>query len=117
MPISKANKRKLISAFQSTRNKADEIEIELLVEGRTTEAKKVRSANNALTKEIRTLIREAQSDWAGSAAKMIKDVRRGNSRIQASIREIRRTKGVAKNVVKAVGWIDKAVEIAAKVLL
>lgn len=116
MPISNPNKQLLIRALQSARNKGDELEIELLLQGRSAEAKQVRESNERLSKRIRKLISAAKKTWRGHAATLQQDMRKRNAALQGCIRDIRKSIGIAQNVVKAVGLIDDAAALAAKVM-
>ena len=116
MPISTPNKQPFIRLLQNTRNKGDELEIELLLKGRTAEAKKVREATDRLSKQIRKLINAAKKIWRGQAQALEKDMRKRNANLQGTIRDIKKKVKIAQNVVKAVGFIDDAVALAAKVM-
>jgi hypothetical protein len=116
MPISKPNKQLLIRSLQATRNKGDELEIELLIAGRDAEAGQVREATDRLSKQIRRLITAAKKSWRGQADALLKDMKKRNASLQAAIRDIKKKIKIAENVVKAVGFVDDAVEVAAKAL-
>lgn len=113
MPMSKSRKLALIRSLQNTRNKGDALEVELLIQGKTADARKVRARTDKLSKEIRKLISAAKRSWRGRAEALERDIRSTNARLQRSIGRITRRIEVAQNVVKAVGFIDDAVKLAA----
>ena len=116
MALSKPDKQLLIRSLQSTRNKGDQLEIELLIADRNTEARQVRDATNALSRQIRKLISAAKKSWRGQAASLVADMRKRNARLQGAIRDIQRKVRIAENVAKAVRLIDDAVLLAAKIV-
>ena len=116
MPISTPNKQLLIRSLQNARNKGDELEIELIIQGRAADAMKVRAATDRLSKQIRKLINGAKKSWRGNAKALQTNMQARNAKLQSSIRDIKKKVKVAQNIVKAVGFIDDAVVLAAKVM-
>ena len=56
-------------------------------------------------------------EWMGTAKTVRERMKNINSGPQATIRDIKNKKRLAENVVKAIGFIDDAVGIAANVLV
>lgn len=116
MPITTPNKQPFIRSLQNTRNKGDGLELELLLTGKEAAAKTVREATDRLSKEIRNVIDAAKKTWRGQAHVLEEDMRMRNANLQGTIRDIKKKVKIAQNVVKAVGFIDDAVALAAKVI-
>ena len=55
-------------------------------------------------------------DWIGSARLTIESINKTNENLQKTIRDIKRDVEVAKNIVKAIGYLDDAIMIAANLL-
>jgi hypothetical protein len=52
-------------------------------------------------------------DWIGSANLTIEAIKKTNKNLQKTIRDIKKDVEVAKNIVKAIGYLDDAIKIAA----
>ena len=96
------------------RRKGEDAELELLMLGKTAEAKKVRLATNRLSRRIDDGIAALMRAWLGQAAAVQGDIRKRNARLQGCIRDIRKKIKVAENVVKATKILDEAAKLAAK---
>jgi hypothetical protein len=107
-------KRALLAQLTRSRHKGDELELELIVQGRDAEAAEVRRSTNRLSRRIDDLLAAMMRDWLGQASALQDDMRRRNNRLQACLRDIRKKLDIAKNVVKATGILDEAAKLAAQ---
>ncbi len=112
MPISKQNKLNLIDALERTKSKARRLVLTLRFRNRDTEARQVQRRARKLTRQIDELISAAMEDWLGSAKKINDRLDRTNVKLQSSIRNIQKKKNVEDNVIKALSYLDDAIEIA-----
>ena len=116
MAISEAKKEEIIDTFLVTKKKGSRLQITLRFQGRKAEADEVGKQNKRLSSSIDKLIAQSMRQWRGSASQIIADRKKGNAKLQASIKDIKVKKKVAENVVKALGYIDDAIETAAKLV-
>jgi uncharacterized protein YbbC (DUF1343 family) len=116
MPISVANKEKIIDRFMDTARKGHRIEISLRFQGEMEEADKVARENRKLSSKVDKLIAQAMRQWQGSAVTVITEMKRSNRNLQVCVNSIRKKIKVAQNVVKALGHIDNAIEAAGKLI-
>ena len=112
MPISEQNKLNLIDALERTKSKARRLVLTLRFRNRDTEARQVQRRARKLTRQIDELISAAMEDWLGSAKKLNDRLDRTNVKLQSSIRHIQNKKNVEVNVIKALSYLDDAIEIA-----
>ena len=112
MPISEQNKLNLIDALERTKSKARRLVLTLRFRNRDTEARQVQRRARKLTRQIDELISAAMEDWLGSAKKINDRLDRTNVKLQSSIRNIQKKKNVEDNVIKALSYLDDAIEIA-----
>jgi len=107
------SKEELIQGLLVTKQRANILEVRLLLRGETgEEAKKVAEKSKALTRQIDKLLGQVMDEWQGQAAKIIKDIKTANAALQRSITNIRKKVQTAQNIVKAIGLIDEVITIA-----
>ena len=111
MTISMTKKQEIIQQLLTSKTKAYQAEVKLLLKQRTNEASDVKNHGKELSRKIDNLIAETMSDWIGDADKFIGDVKFINTKIQRSINDINKNVNIAGSVVKLVGFIDEVVEI------
>ncbi len=114
MPLNRSQREIAIEKLLITKNKGHRLEIRLRFQGKAAEAKQVKDTNDVLSKEIDRLLVEIMEAWTGNAATIETALRTNNTRLQATIRDIRKKIKVAEKVVKAIGYLDKAIELARK---
>lgn len=117
MPASKQSKLDIIDRLLATHGKAQKLALILKFAGQAAKAKEVEERNARLSKKIDILLAKAMRDWNTSAATHIEGIKAANAKLQANIADIKKKIRVAQNVVKALGHLDKAIEIAGKVAL
>ena len=115
MAISGQDKKKIIGHLQRTKQKANDLELSLLFEGKTDEANEVAEKAKDLSKQIDVLLGQAMAEWQGQGQAVIQEITKANTALQTSIRNIDKGIGRAQNLVKAFGLIDDAVALSAKI--
>jgi hypothetical protein len=112
MPISVQNKLKLIAALERTKSKARRLALTLRFQNRDTEARRVQRRASKLTKQIDELISAAMEEWLGSAKMIIDRLGHTNVNLQSSIRNVQKNNDIESNVIKALSYLDDAIEMA-----
>lgn len=117
MSINNRNKEAMIDALLESKRKGFRLEITLRFQGKAAEADEVKAKTRKLSRKIDDLLVRAMEDWLGNAAALIKTMKNTNAKLQASIRDIKKRIKVAQNVVKAIGFLDDAIDVAVKLLI
>ena len=112
----KEDKALIADKLRNTNRKGHNLEIDLLFKEMKAEAEKVRIKTNNLSKKVDSLIAALMQDWIGSANLTIESIKKTNENLQKTIRDIKKDVEVAKNIVKAIGYLDDAIMIAANLL-
>ena len=116
MPMMNKNKKTLLRLLIVTYAKGVDAELELRLQ-KAPSAKKVHTRNGKLRDQINILRAKIANEWVGSAKKLEAEMRSTNRELQAAIRDIERSIKVAQRVVKVIGYLDKVIEMPAKLLL
>ena len=116
MPISNNDKREITRRLLRTKQKAHDLEITLLFDGKTEEAKGVAEKAAALSTQIDVLLGQMMNEWLGEGLSIIEDIKRTNVSLQASIRQIEQGLNLANNLARALGFIDDALNIGRRLL-
>jgi hypothetical protein len=114
MPPSDESKRRALRQLSRTKEKAQALEFELRIQGNEEDANEVKKKREKLTGQIDDLLKRSMEAWLMSAAEVEADLNNANTSLQKAIRDIKGKAETAKNVVKAIGFIDDAVSIAGK---
>ncbi len=117
MPIKNIDKEALIDALLESKRKGLRLEIRLRFQGKNSEADKVGAKTRKLSRRMDNLIAQAMQSWLGNATVLRQTMTKTNANLQASIRDIKRNIKVAANIVKATGYLDDAIKVAAKLLV
>ena len=80
------------------------------------DAEKVKTKTNKLSKKVDSLLSALMQDWIGLAKLTIESIKKTNENLQKTIRDINKDVEVAKNIVKAIGYLDDVIMIAANLL-
>jgi hypothetical protein len=80
------------------------------------DAAKIRQADKRLAKRIEDVRRQLHDDWSGSAPRLTVELRKISSRVQASIRSIEKRANVPEQIIKAVGYVDRVLELTGRLL-
>jgi len=105
---------KTLNALVATHNKGLKLEVALDLQNEDTSATK--QANNRLAQKIDKLRGKLDDEWAKDAQDVRKEITSANGQIEKAIKAIVKGIKVAENIVKAVGYIDRAVEVASRLL-
>jgi DNA integrity scanning protein DisA with diadenylate cyclase activity len=114
--IKKEDKELIVDKLLITKRKGHNLEIDLMFKEMEDDAKKVRRKTKNLSKKVDSLLSALMQDWIGSARLTIESINKTNENLQKTIRDIKRDVEVAKNIVKAIGYLDDAIMIAANLL-
>ena len=115
MSISNSDKREIIRLLLVMKQRAHDLEISLRFKGQNGEADQIAQNTKKLSDKIDILLGQVMVDWLSEAATILQEINQANNSLQSSIQEIQDGVRTAQNVVKAIGYIDDAVAIAAKV--
>ena len=116
MAISQTRAETLIDGLNTAKQKAMKLELRLVLAGDEAAARRVRTKHRALSREIDALLARAMQGWQGRGAALERDLRAANRRLQGAVRAVKRRADRAEAVVKALGQLDRAIEIATKLL-
>ena len=116
MAISRENKEAIVDALIQAKRKAQRLALTLRFQGRAEDAKKVERKVRRLAARVDDLIAMAMESWVGSAQLLLEQMRKTNTALQASLRDVRKKKDVAKKVVKALERLDDLIDVAKGVL-
>lgn len=117
MPINNIDKEALIDALLESKRKGFRLEISLRFQGKNAEADKVKAKTRKLSRTMDNLLSQAMQSWLGNATVLRQTMTKTNANLQASIRDIKKKIEVAENIVKAIGYLDDAIKLAAKLLV
>ena len=112
----KEDKELIVDNLLITKRKGHNLEIDLMFKGMEGEVKKVKTKTNKLSKKVDSLLSALMKDWIGSANSTIESIKKTNQNLQKTIRDIKKDVETAKNIVKALGYLDDAIMIAANLL-
>lgn len=116
MAISNEKKREIIQRLLVTKQKAHSAEILLRFQGMGEEADRVAARAGELSDRIDDLLGQVMKRWTGQSGQIVDAIRRMNASLQASVREIEKGVKTVQNAVKAVGYVDDAIEMAVKII-
>jgi hypothetical protein len=109
------NGEQLLAQLRDARKKAQDLRDDLLAEAKYEDADKVDASIPPLTRQIDRLIAGRMAGWLEEAAADVAAIQAKKAQLDASIREIREGVATAQGIVKAVGYIDDLVRLAAEV--
>ena len=115
MPNSEADKQQIIRKLLVVKQDAHSLEISLRFKGRNKQADELAAKAQKLSEKIDTLLGQVMVEWAVEADEIASDIGQANASLQSSIQEIQNGIDIAQNIVKALGYVDDVVAIAAKI--
>jgi hypothetical protein len=115
MPVSQNDKEALIDSLLEARRKAIRLKLVLKFQGKNAEAKEVSDKADELSTKIDRLIAGQMRAWNTSAAGHLATIGSANRKLQRAIREVKNAINTAQAVVKATGYLDEAIVVAAQV--
>lgn len=110
-----STKQSIINDLLVTKQSGHRLEIALRFKGKANEANDVKRKTDELTDKIDDLLGQVMEEWSGQSKEIIAEIVKANSSLKAAINDIKRDLEIAENVVKAIGYIDDAVAIAAEI--
>jgi len=114
MPGSNTNRR-ILRILLDIKNKAIDAEIKLLSDGKTADAEKLGERIDKLEYTIQKLRGVVLDDWLAKVDGFRTKIGQMNAEVQEAVDDIKDDIKTAERVVKLMGYIDDAVELAAKV--
>jgi hypothetical protein len=116
MPVSKEDKSLLIDQLENTRTKGSRLVISLMFAGEEAEAGKAKKKVRTLGGKIDDLLAKSMQEWSFNGKILIEEMKKTNQLLQKDISDIKKKKGLAEKIVKAMGHLDKAISTATDVL-
>jgi predicted transcriptional regulator len=116
MAFKPKDKEKVLESLMIAHRQGQITEINLRFQGKTDEAEKVWQENRRLSAEIDILIGQMMDEWLDNAERAKKGLAEANTKLEATVAEIKKQINVAQNVVKLIELLDDAVVIAKKVV-
>ena len=110
------DKNDLLDKLSVCLNRAHWARLTCEARGRSADAAKFDKRISRLQLEIDRLIQELLNDWTGSAAKLKDNLDAANAGLRDAIADIEQSVKTAQNVVKAIGYIDDVLAIAADLI-
>ncbi len=110
------NKNDILDLLSVASNKASYLRAICLEQGNNADAAKFKKRRNRLRVEIDELLEEVYQDWIGDANELKTNIDNANNDLKKSIDDIEQKINTAQNIVKAISYLDKMIEIASKVL-
>ncbi|MGF1641086.1 MAG: hypothetical protein ACFCUO_09070 [Rhodospirillales bacterium] len=115
MAIPEPTKLEIVQRLHVAKQRGNSLVITLRFKGETDEAARVAASTAALSTQIDTLLGQIIAEWLDQGTDIVADITRANAGLQRSITEIGKGLHTAQNVVKAIGLIDEAAAIAARI--
>ena len=110
------SKQKVLRRLLKSKEKAHILATSLRFKGRGSDADEVAAKAEELTRQVDRLLIDVMREWLGAADRIEAQLRTANESLQTSIRKINQAVNTASNVVKAIGFIDDTISIAAKLV-
>ena len=102
-------KEAIIDNLFMTKRKGHKLEIALQFKGKGDEAAQIKKRTTKLAKKIDSLLASLMEEWMGSSAVTGSTLKTINRNLQKIIKDIKNDINVAKNVIKAFGYLDDAI--------
>jgi len=103
-----------LNKLVATQSKGLKLEFALMLQNEDLTT--VQKANRRLAKKIDELRGKLHEEWIESTDNIRREIIIANGQIEKSIKAIEKRVKIAENVVKAVGYIDRVVETASRLL-
>ncbi len=116
--MNQEEKEAIIDKFLTTKRKGHMLEIDLSFKGMDDDAEKVKTKNTELSEKVDNLLKNIMQDWIDDTSSgVVEELKNINRKIQDTIRDIKKDIKIAKNVVKALGYLDEAIKFAIDLLV
>lgn len=110
------DKNDLLDKLSVCLNRAFRAKLTCEAQGRNEDAAKFDKRISRLQLEIDLLIEDLLKDWTGSASKLKDSLDAANAGLRNAIADIEQSVKTAQNIVKAIGYIDDVLAIAADLI-
>jgi len=110
-------KNLLLDTLSVCYNRANYLKALCEEQGLVDEAMRFGRRKDRLKVEIDGLLRDLYLDWIGDANALKNKLDESNKAVDAAVKDIERKIETAQNIVKALGYIDDAIKIAAGLVL
>lgn len=114
--LNQQQQRLLIRNILNTYSKAIDLELLFWTKGQQKEALEIKVKADDLDDTIIKLRNTNWSMWSGSTIVVEQKIKKNNTNLQSAIRDIQNDIKTAQRTVKAVGYIDDVIRIAAGLL-
>jgi len=115
--MTQEEKTDVIDDLNEAYGRAKRLESILILKGKTDEANDLAVKNDKLLESINQLLGQSLDAWLADSVNMAASLKNANDDLKSRIDDIKKDIDTAENIVKAVGFIDDAVEIAARLLV
>ena len=109
--------RRVLRVLLGMKSRIIDAEVKLLAEGKTDDAEELENCIDRLDDLIRKLRKNILNDWLSKVDNLRTNIGQINSEVEEAVENIKDDIETAKSVVKLVGYVDDAVEAAAKVFV
>lgn len=111
--MNQSEKEAIIDKLINTKRKGHSLEIDLCFKGMDDDAKTIKDKSSELSRKIDDLLANIMRGWVdNTTAGAEEELKKVNRKIQDTIRKIKKEIEIAKNIVKATGYLDEAIKIA-----
>ena len=111
--MTSAQKTALLDRLSICYNRTNYLLIVCEEEGLADEAAQLARRKARLKLEIDGLLRDLLQSWIGVASVLKAQLDKSNKAVKAAVKEIEKNVKTAENIVKAIGYIDDAIKVAA----
>jgi len=111
-----SDKNEILDLLSVAYNKTNYLRILCNEQGDSEGAAKLKKRKNRLRLEIDELLEDLYQQWIGEANQLKNEINNANEDLKKSIEDIEQKVNTAQNIVNAIGYIDKVIEIASKAL-
>jgi len=111
--MTQAEKNELLDKLSVCYNRVNYLKLLCDEANKPDEAAQFDRRKARLKVEIDGLLRDLYENWIGNANSLKTSLQNSNNGVEASIKEIEGDIKVAENIVKAIGYIDDVIKVAA----
>ena len=115
-PVTSERKGQIVSRLMTLHQGLMRLRLALVVAGKDAKADQLTPNIDELTRLIDELLKRQILDWLDAAADVETRLGQANLGLKKSIQAIKASQAKAKDIVKAIGFIDDALSIGRKLL-
>jgi hypothetical protein len=109
-------KLKIYRKMLASLSKSVQLAALLREQGRPEEAERVARKSQQLAQETAKLRKGITAQWRGRAEEWLDEIRAENSKLQRRIRKVEQSLDTARDIVRALGYVDEIIGFARKIL-